>query len=186
MNSSNYHKMMRKAYRFTVEMGLNTSDIYESTMNMDIMDLSFAIWYEFYNNRQYTIEDFAFACFSKSIEVMNFMKSTLKLQPILATGNLSINGLTLFTESPLEISNRLRQNIVYDSSKFHTWLTIDDYIIDISLGANDWVLQSKTNPAVKRIDMERPIIIHTCDASTNIEYQPVFLGQDYFSKVRFN
>lgn len=187
MIDKTYGQMMSEAYAFTRDMGLDTSDIVRSNIDMDIEDLSFMIWYEFYINRKYTINDFAFQCFNKSIEVLFFMCDSLNLYPMLTTGNIRIMDKMLFNETKIVVSDRLKNtDKIYQNPNLHTWLTLDTYVIDVTFYATHWSLGKRFDQSFTQ-EHEKPLILNSQDRVNNtIVHCPLFLGIDYFRKIHFS
>lgn len=122
------------------------------------------------------------------MEACRFLKQKYGIQPILTSGSLLRNGNVYIHQSKEEIAGLLRNG---DSNvglaKFHTWLTLANYVLDITIMTTEWLIDETRGDYRYPCDKYCQIIALDYMSRKNkfFSYHPVFLGEDYFNHVRF-
>lgn len=110
-----------------------------------IKEIGYNVLNYLYANRKLTVGDLALQCFRSSILVHHYLRNELGISSIITTGSLTRSGKEFYFESEDTIKSRLENTLVeYPKPKFHTWLTIDRYIFDVTLYPTEWYLDQKS------------------------------------------
>lgn len=187
MNTSEqyYRFNMEAAFAFTKHMGLSIKDINIEKPLIAIESIIDCILEEFYIIRGETLIDFTNKCYQKSIEIQSFLLDKMKINSILTTGNVYKNGKQYYHENKDIISSRIKSSNEHPIPRFHTWLTIGDHIVDFVLKPSEWYAEIKEGKIIKNENLYKVAYrVHIAN-NLNPYYEPVFLGIDYFNKVRF-
>lgn len=188
MNSQNYCQLMSQAYTFTKELGLDTSDIIPQTLPYSPEEISLDVMSELLERRKVPIQDLGFNCITRSIEICHYLKERFSITPILTSGNLFRNNEVYFGTTTEDISLLVKNRTNCATAKFHTWLTISNYLFDFTLMTTEWLIDEKTGEQrYHQRSYCQPICFNfiTPPSSFCFRYEPLFLGQNFFQKVTF-
>ena len=188
--SKSYNALMAEAYAYTYEMKLNTSDIKLCSLpsSISIDEITIEIMSFLLDKKKTSLQELAFNCFPISIIASKFLQKHYGIHPILTSGNLLLRNEFYFFEEKKTISNMLiNKEENASTAKFHTWLTLGQYVIDLTLMSTEFVID-ETNRKYRYQSYEycAPIAYdHTSNNRRVFTHQPVFLGEDYFNHVKF-
>jgi hypothetical protein len=184
---------LKEAVKFTTEMGLSFVGIeFAPLPPLAIELLTNNVITELYNHRNLSVSDLALQCFRNSILVHDFLKCKLNIPSVITTGSLLRLRKNHYFECRETIKNRLQNTSVeYPKPQFHTWLTIGNhtngYIFDVTLYPTEWFLDRLDGLKRCNDSAYKRIFVNSIAENeiNDLCYKPIFLGGDYFNKIRF-
>ena len=188
MLDKSYGQMMSEAFTFTQELGLDISDVKVSHLPYPIEDIGHEILTEFLFRRKTPIQNFGFNCIPWSIEACRFLEQRYNIHAVLTSGSLFRNGKIYIHQPKEEIRVLLhKKNTDIGPAKFHTWLTLGNYIFDLTIMTTEWLIDETKNNYRYPIEKYCQIVAFDFTSNRNMifSYLPVFLGEDFFNQVKF-
>lgn len=185
-----YNVLMTEAYAYTCEMKLNTSDIKLCSLpsSISINEITIEVMSYLLDKEKKASHEIAFNCFPISIIASKFLQKHYGIHPILTSGNLLRRNEFYFYEEKRTISNMLiNKEENTSTAKFHTWLTLGQYVIDLTLMSTEFMIdEANRKYRYQSNEYCAPITYdHTFNNRRLFTHQPVFLGEDYFNHVKF-
>lgn len=115
------------------------------------------------------------------------MYDKIKVNSILTTGNVYKNRKQYYHESKDIISSRVKSSIEHSIPRFHTWLTIGEYIVNFVLKPSEWYTEIKEGKIIENEHLYKAAFKNHIASNLGCEfcYEPLFLGIDYFNKIQF-
>lgn len=187
ISEQHYRLNMDAAFTFTKQMGLSSKDVKIEKTLISIENIIDCVLKEFYIRRGEELIDFTNKCYQKSIQVHSFLLDKMKISSILTTGNVYKNGKQYYHESKDIISSRVKSSNEHSIPRFHTWLTIGDYIVDFVLKPSEWYAEIKEGKLIENEYLYKAAFRNHIanNLGSEFSYEPLFLGIDYFNKVKF-
>ena len=97
------------------------------------------------------------------------------------------NKKQYYYESKETILERVRSFGEHSIPRFYTWLTIENYIVDFVLKHSKWYVYIKNGKQIENKDIYKVAFRNRIAGNLSCisSDEPLFLGIDYFNKVRF-
>ncbi len=187
LRDTDYLVNFKESVEFTKDMGLALPQFeINPDVSYDVPLLSNYILHELYSHSKLQIEDVVQKCFLLSKQLQNFLKLRCNIPSIITSGSLFENGFQVYGEEKDKIRERLNLNVISPPVKFHTWLTLDNFdVVDITYPATLWYYYKTKDCDVDENEFKKIIWFHPFkDSCENLCYKPLFLGNEYFEKVK--
>jgi hypothetical protein len=183
----NYFNNFKESVEFTQEMGL-ALPLFEINpdVSYDVPFLSNYILNELYTHSKFQIEDVAQKCFLLSKHLQSFLKLRCNIPSIITSGCLFENGFQVYGEEKEKIKARLNSKGTFPPVKFHTWLTLKNFdVVDITYQPTLWYYYKIKGQEVNEEEFKKLIWFHSSkESGDSLCYKPMFLGYEYFEKVK--
>lgn len=184
MVNKTYEELMYEAYLFTQKMGLDMSDVRLTSVSINSSLISDTLS-EYIDNHCFTLDKLCLNCFNACIDIQVFFKSVRGIDTIVTSGNLYEGNSVCFFQSKEEICAMLGNSSA--QCKFHTWLTIGDYILDPTIMLT-FYYRDKQNGIYRYTQKDYASVIFQKSEGnlhSHLKYEPLFLGKTYFLATRF-
>ncbi|MDP4208431.1 MAG: hypothetical protein Q8928_06415 [Bacteroidota bacterium] len=185
---TNYLNNFGEAIKFNQSLGLPIPNFTPKPgLVFDKVAISNYVLHNLYLLSDLQLEDVAQKCFIYSKQLQDFLKERCNINSIITSGCLFENGFRLFGDEKGNIAERLKSDKVGPPVKFHTWLTLENYdVVDITYPASLW-LDLKMHNCETSSDEDYKKLVWYSPLPANSEglcYKPLFLGYDYFERVK--
>ena len=189
-----YVANFNKAYEYTKELGLELPKFnIDVSLYKDILDFDKALGHnitvELFEKSNLQLEDLVANCFPMSLQLQSYLGKR-GINSIITSGIVYDTTLNkaIFEEPKETIEYRLSNpSAEIHNPRFHTWITLENLlVVDITLPATLWFTLLKLNKSIERKNFQGIICV---SPETNYQqnsycYKPLFLGYDYFNKVK--